>query len=58
MAAVASTTAGGHMDAEWMARDNTSNKLDPAFQAHAAPIVTLAEAWWGNWRSARAPLRA
>ena len=51
LATVASSTAGGHMDAEWAARDGASGKLDPAFAAHAQPIVTLAEAWWSHWRS-------
>ena len=51
LAAVASATGGGHMDAEWAARDGSTGKLDPAFEAHAAPLVTLAEAWWSCWRS-------
>ena len=56
-AAVASATGGGHMDAEWAARDGSTDKLDPAFEAHAAPLVTLAEAWWCRpaccWSGAR-----
>ena len=39
------------MDAEWAARDGVTDKLDPAFEAHAAPLVTFAEAWWSSWRS-------
>ena len=39
------------MHAEWVARDGSHDRLDPAFEAHASPLVTLAEAWWAEWRS-------
>ena len=42
---IATATQGGHMDAEWLIRDGATERLDPAFIAHAAPIVKLAEAW-------------
>ena len=48
---VASTTQGGCLEAEWLARDGEHSTLDPAFQMHAAPITFLAAAWWDNWRT-------
>ena len=49
--AVATSTQGGNLDAEWMARDGSHSTLDPAFQVHAAPLSFLAAAWWDKWRS-------
>ena len=49
---VASTTQGGCLEAEWLARDGEHGSLDPAFQMHSAPITFLASAWWDEWRTA------
>jgi hypothetical protein len=50
LGAVATSTQGGCLDSEWFARDGDSGTLDPAFQVHAAPLISLAAAWWDHWR--------
>ena len=51
LSAVATSTHGGNLDAEWMARDGSHSSLDPAFRMHVAPLAFLAAAWWNGWRT-------
>ena len=55
---IGTDTAGGSVDAELMARDGLRGRSDPAFMAHTAPIATLAQAWWENWRPQEALCKA
>ena len=50
VAAAAAPQAGGkNPDATLYALDGASGTLDPAFLAHASPIVHWAMAWWEGW---------
>ena len=48
--AAGTSTAGGNIDCELLAKDGKRGRLDPAYDAHTKPIKTMAQAWWESWR--------